>query len=71
MRSVALLCVPIGHKWRPARTDTPYPVLECERCGRLMEMTAESMGAEGWTSRGARRGMMRQMFDADPPRPRK
>jgi hypothetical protein len=36
-----------------------------------MEMPADSMDPEGWMSRGARRGMMRQMFDADMPRPRK
>lgn len=71
MRLKAVLCVPAGHKYHPARTDTPYPVLECERCGRVMEMTAESMGPEGWLSRGGRRGMMNQLFDAGPPHPRK
>lgn len=71
MRVKAVLCVPLGHRYHPARTDTPYPVLECERCGRLTELTAESGGPEGWASRGGRLGLMRQMMDADPPRPRK
>jgi len=48
------LCVPLGHRYHPARTDTPYPVLECERCGHVMEMTAESSDGESWTARGAR-----------------
>ncbi len=67
-RPAAILCVPLGHKWHPARSDTPYPVLECDRCGRLMEMTAESVGGEGWMARGGRRGRMSGFFDAKIPR---
>ena len=71
MRVKALLCVPLGHRYHPARTDTPYPVLECERCGYMVEMTAESVSGEGWMARGARRGLMGQMMDTNPPHPRK
>lgn len=60
--------MPLGHKYHPARTETPYPVLECERCGRLMEMTAESSGPEGWMSRGGRAGTIRQMMNPGGPR---
>lgn len=56
--------MPLGHKYRPARTDTPYPVLECERCGRLTEMTAESSGPEGMFERGGRLGRMGGFQDA-------
>ncbi len=63
MRLKGMICAPVGHRWQPARTDTPYPVLECERCGRVMEMTAESAGPEGWLDRGSRLGTMRQMMD--------
>jgi hypothetical protein len=63
VKAKALLCVPLGHKWHTARSDTPYPVLECGRCGRLMEMPPESSGGEGLLARGARLGTMRQMMD--------
>ena len=63
MKAKAVLCVGLGHKWHTARSDTPYPVLECARCGRLTELTAESLGPEGWMDRGARRGTMGQMMD--------
>jgi hypothetical protein len=59
----ALLCVPLGHKWHTVPSDTPYPVLKCDRCGRLTELTSESAGGEGWMERGARLGTMRQMMD--------
>ena len=62
------MCVPLGHKWHTARSDSPYPVLECSRCGRLMEMTAESVGTEGWMARSGRRTRMDGFFDAKIPR---
>jgi hypothetical protein len=63
MKLRAVLCVPLGHHWHPIASDTPYPVLECDRCGRTRELTAESRGPEGWMARGARAGTMRQMMD--------
>ncbi|HEX5246478.1 MAG TPA: hypothetical protein VFW41_05050 [Gaiellaceae bacterium] len=63
MKIAAVLCAPLGHRWHPIASDTPYPVLECGRCGRTRELTAESSGPEGWMSRGARAGTMRQMMD--------
>jgi hypothetical protein len=69
VRVKAVLCVPLGHRYHPARTDTPYPVLECERCGHMTELTAESSGPEGWMARDARARTMGQMMDV--PRPRK
>jgi hypothetical protein len=68
VRLKGFVCVPLEHKWHPARSDTPYPVLECARCGRLTELTGESSGPEGWMDRGARGGTMAQMMD--PPRRR-
>jgi hypothetical protein len=65
----AALCVPVGHKWHPVESDTPYPLLKCDRCGRLRELTTESSGAEGWSARGARSAAMREMMD-DPSRRR-
>jgi hypothetical protein len=69
MKVAALICVPLGHRWHPVESDTPYPLLKCDRCGRLREMTAESRGPEGWMARGARSGAMGQMMD-DPDRRR-
>jgi hypothetical protein len=64
MQAKALLCVPLGHKWHTARTDTPYPVLECERCGRLRELTAESGDPEGLFERAGRSARMGGLQDA-------
>jgi len=64
MNARAILCVPLGHKWHTARSDTPYPVLECGRCGRLRELTAESGDPEGWMERSGRSGRMGGLFDA-------
>jgi hypothetical protein len=59
----AIVCVPVGHRYHPIESDTPFPVLKCDRCGRLTELTAESSGPEGWMARGGRSGSMRQMMD--------
>jgi hypothetical protein len=50
----ALLCVPLGHKWReaPEIVDT-YPVLRCKRCGKRRNMSDETRGFTPWTARGS------------------
>ena len=68
MSARSILCIPLGHRYHPIESDTPYPVLKCNRCGRLTELTAESSGPEGWMSRGGRAGTMRQMMDPRGPR---
>ena len=54
MNLKALLCVPLGHKWReaPDVVET-YPVLRCKRCGRLRNMGEETRGFTPWTARGS------------------
>ncbi len=47
MRLGAILCVPLGHRWHTARSDTSYPVLECDRCGARREAT----GGDGFDKR--------------------
>jgi hypothetical protein len=48
----ALLCMPLGHRWSEAAdVEAPYPVLRCERCGRTMELTAETHDAVPWEGR--------------------
>jgi hypothetical protein len=69
MKLAGVLCVPLGHRWHPIESDTTFPVLKCARCDRVRELTAESRGPEGWMTRGARAGTMRQMMD-DPTRRR-
>jgi hypothetical protein len=65
----SVLCVPLGHRWHPVASDTPYPLLKCGRCGRFREMTTESRDPDGWMARGARGATMSQMMD-DPGRRR-
>jgi hypothetical protein len=50
----ALLCVPLGHKWReaPEIVET-YPVLRCKRCGKRRNMSDETRGFTPWTARGS------------------
>jgi hypothetical protein len=60
----AVLCVPLGHRWHPVESDTPFPLLKCDRCGRLRELSAESSSPEGWMARGGRAGTVGQMMDA-------
>jgi hypothetical protein len=69
MKVAALICVPLGHRWHPVESDTPYSLLECGRCGRLRELTTESRGPEGWMERRTRGATMSQMMD-DPGRRR-
>ena len=57
----AILCVPLGHRWHTSASDTPYPVLECGRCGRLQELTAESTAPETWLARSGRASRMARM----------
>jgi hypothetical protein len=50
----ALLCVPLGHKWREAtELVATYPVLRCWRCGKLRNMGDETRGFTPWTARGS------------------
>jgi hypothetical protein len=50
----ALLCVPLGHKWReaPEIVET-YPVLRCKRCGKRRNMSDETRGFTPWTARSS------------------
>ena len=50
----AILCVPLGHRWHEAADIVEtYPVLRCQRCGRLRNMGAETRGFTPWTGRGS------------------
>jgi hypothetical protein len=54
MNFKAVLCLPLGHKWREAPDVVEsYAVLRCQRCGRLRNMSSETRGFTPWTARGA------------------
>jgi hypothetical protein len=39
MRLAAFVCAVAGHRWgQPADVQEAYPLLECSRCGRRMEV---------------------------------
>jgi hypothetical protein len=60
----ALLCVPLGHRWKPREDSTEsYPVLRCERCGRTTALAPGTSLGEGFSARSGRTSRMRGMFD--------
>ena len=52
MRLRALLCIPAGHHWQ-ADPDSyeVEPILRCTRCGRRLDVGAETRGITPWLGR--------------------